>query len=240
MTAAVLEDLRHDPHALAELNRRLETQSAEDRVSWALAHLPAVHVLSTSFGIQSAVALHMVTHQAPRLSVIFIDTGYHFPETYRFADQLSARLQLDLKIYRPALTPAWQEVRFGRLWEQGVDGIRRYNRLNKVEPMRRALSELQARTWFTGLRRVQTRSRQNLALLAWRETRWKFAPLADWSDRDVWRYLKTHALPYHPLWGRGYVSIGDVHTTRPLTRGLSAEDTRFFGLVRECGLHVEL
>ena len=69
------------------------------------------------------------------------------------------------------------------------------------------------------------------------DDRWKLHPLADWSDRDVWNYLQRHELPYHPLWHEGYVSIGDVHTTRRLEAGMNEEDTRFFGLKRECGLH---
>ncbi len=103
--------------------------------------------------------------------------------------------------------------------------------------MRRALDELGARTWIAGPRRSQSESRRDLALLELREGRWKLHPLADWSDRDVWQYLQRHDLPYHPLWQRGYVSIGDVHTTRPWQPGMREEDTRFFGLKRECGLH---
>ena len=72
-----------------------------------------------------------------------------------------------------------------------------------------------------------------------RDGRWKLHPIADWSDRDVWQYLQQHDLPYHPLWHQGYVSIGDVHTTRPLEAGMNEEDTRFFGLKRECGLHFD-
>jgi len=68
----------------------------------------------------------------------------------------------------------------------------------------------------------------------------KVAPLADWSDRDIFRYLKRHDLPYHPLWEQGYVSVGDVHTTRPLSEVDAPEQTRFFGLKRECGLHDRL
>jgi phosphoadenosine phosphosulfate reductase len=169
--------------------------------------------------------------------VILIDTGYLFPETYRFADELSERLGLNLKVYRPALGVAWMEARLGRLWEKGVAGIDHYNRLRKVEPMQRALDELGARTWIAGLRRAQASTRHGIDYLELRDGRWKFHPLADWSDRDIFEYLRRHALPYHPLWERGYVSIGDVHTTRPLQEGMRDEDTRFFGLKRECGLH---
>ncbi|HEU4663609.1 MAG TPA: phosphoadenylyl-sulfate reductase, partial [Dokdonella sp.] len=134
----------------------------------------------------------------------------------------------------------WMEARHGRLWEQGLDGIERYNRLRKIEPMQRALDELGARTWLAGLRRAQAPSRAGTNFVELRNGRWKAHPIADWSDRDVGRYLARHDLPYHPLWDEGYVSIGDVHTTRRWEPGMSADDTRFFGLKRECGLHLEV
>ena len=225
------------PQALASLNRWLEQRNAEERVAWALAELPGVHALSSSFGAQAAVSLHMVTREQPDIPVVLIDTGYLFPETYRFIDELGERLSLNLKVYRPQIGIAWMEARFGKLWEQGIDGIERYNRLRKVEPMQRALAELGADTWISGIRRSQSRSRASTDILQRRDGRWKLHPLADWSDRDVWNYLQRHDLPYHPLWHDGYVSIGDVHTTRRLEDGMSEEDTRFFGLKRECGLH---
>jgi phosphoadenosine phosphosulfate reductase len=106
--------------------------------------------------------------------------------------------------------------------------------------MRRALTELGAGTWLAGLRRVQSTSRRAVPLLERRGSRWKLCPVADWNDQQVWRYLKAHGLPYHPLWEQGYVSIGDTHSTRPLQAGMAEEDTRFFGFKRECGLHLEV
>jgi len=225
--------------ALAELNQWLGTRSAEQRVAWALESLSGEHALSSSFGAQSALSLHLVSRIKPDIPVILIDTGYLFPETYRFVDELTDRLSLNLKIFRPKLGIAWMEARFGRLWEQGVEGINRYNRLRKVEPMQRALAELDARTWIAGLRRSQTEARAGVDFLELRDGRWKLHPLADWSDRDVGRYLTRHELPYHPLWNEGYVSIGDVHTTRRWEPGMREEDTRFFGIKRECGLHFD-
>ena len=236
----VFADAANDPDSLADLNAWLANQDAAQRVAWALRELPGEHVLSTSFGAQAAAMLHLVTRQAPRIAVILIDTGYLFPETYRFADALVERLSLNLKVYRPALGAAWMEARHGRLWEQGLDGIERYNRLSKVEPMQRALEELGTQTWLSGLRRAQSESRANTPFVELRNGRWKLHPLADWSDRDIGMYLARHQLPYHPLWDAGYVSIGDVHTTQRWEPGMKAEETRFFGLKRECGLHLEI
>jgi phosphoadenosine phosphosulfate reductase len=237
MNAQNLQDARHDPRALAALDAWLAGLDAERRVAWALEHAPGTHVLSSSFGAQAAVSLHLLTRQRPGLPVILVDTGYLFPETYRFADELRERLGLNLKVYRSPLGTAWMESRHGRLWEQGVEGLERYNQLRKVEPLRRALDELDAGTWFAGLRRGQARSRENIPFVRLAQGRWKFHPIADWTDRDVGRYLQRHDLPYHPLWEQGYVSIGDVHTTRRWEPGMDPEDTRFFGLKRECGIH---
>jgi phosphoadenosine phosphosulfate reductase len=222
---------------LEQVNRELESMSAEQRVAWALERFQGRIVLSSSFGAQAAVSLHMVIRQCADIPVVLIDTGYLFPETYQFIDALTERLALNLKVYRAELSPAWLEARHGKLWEQGLEGIELYNRITKIEPMQRALEELQAQSWIAGLRRQQSSTRQNLEVLALRNQRVKVHPLIDWTDRDVFRYLKQYDLPYHPLWEQGYVSIGDIHTTQPLTAGMTEEQTRFFGLKRECGLH---
>ena len=215
----------------------LANMSAEERVAWALQHLPGQHMVSSSFGAQAAVMLHLVSRQAQDIPVVVIDTGYLFPETYQFIDELTDRLSLNLKVYRPTVSAAWQEARHGKRWEHGVAGLQHYNRDNKVEPMERALDELSVGTWFAGLRRDQSASRANTPFVDSSGERYKMHPIADWSDRDVYRYLREHGLPYHPLRDKGYLSIGDVHTTRSLAETSSAEDTRFFGLKRECGLH---
>lgn len=235
--AVTLDEAATREQAVEHCNRVFGRLAAEDRVAWALEHLPGRAVLSSSFGAQAAVSLHMVTRIAPRIPVVFVDTGYLFPETYRFVDALAERFALDLRVYRAATSPAWQEARHGRRWEQGIAGLDAYNRENKVEPMERALRELGVGTWFAGLRRDQATTRAEVPFLTWFGERWKVHPIADWSDRDVHRYLTAHRLPYHPLWEQGYVSIGDVHTTRPIHEVDHVDQTRFFGLKRECGLH---
>lgn len=222
---------------LQRLNRNLDNLSAEGRIEWALHYLPGYHIMTSSFGIQGALMLHMVTRIVPDMPVVLVDTGYLFPETYAFVDQLAERLQLNLHVYRAERSPAWQESRYGRLWEQGVSGIEHYNRINKVEPLQRALKALDVGSWFAGLRRQQSQSRAALPVVRIQDGRFKIHPVVDWSNRDVHRYLQRHRLPYHPLWDKGYVSVGDVHTSRPLELGMREEETRFFGLKRECGIH---
>lgn len=223
--------------ALDRCNRSFEKLNATGRVEWSLANLPERHILSSSFGAQAAVALHLVSRVKSDIPVVLIDTGYLFPETYRFVDELTERLKLNLAVYRAPTSPAWQEARHGKRWEQGAAGIAAYNDEVKVEPMKRALRELEAGTWFAGLRRSQSKTRAQTPYLEWAGDRWKVHPIADWTDRDVYQYLRRHRLPYHPLWEKGYLSIGDHHTTRSIHEVGREQDLRFFGVQRECGLH---
>ena len=229
-----MTDLTFD---LREANARLERITAPERLAWASAEFGSGLVLSSSFGAQAAVMLPLATQVRPEIPVIFVDTGYMFPETYEFAELLVNRLDLNLNVYRSRRSPAWQEAIDGKRWERGVEGIEAYNQENKGEPMNRALDELGATAWLAGLRRQQSASRENLSVLGLVKGRVKIHPIIDWTDKTVHDYLKVNDLPYHPLWERGYISIGDTHTTRKLEDGMSEEETRFFGLKRECGLH---
>ncbi|CAH1539532.1 MULTISPECIES: phosphoadenylyl-sulfate reductase [Vibrio] len=222
---------------LAQINVELEQLSAQERVKWALENLEGEFAVSSSFGIQAAVMLHLVTQQKPDIPIILTDTGYLFAETYHFIDQLKAQLNLNLKVYRAIESAHWQEARYGKLWEQGIEGIEKYNKINKVEPMRRALREQNVGTWFSGLRREQSKSRAGLPILSIQNGVFKFLPVIDWTNKDVHYYLEEHGLSYHPLWEQGYLSVGDTHTTKKWEPGMSEEETRFFGLKRECGLH---
>jgi phosphoadenosine phosphosulfate reductase len=226
-----------DTAASRSLNEWLASVDAETRVRWAVANLPGPQAVTSSFGAQAAVMLHMVTRAAPAIPVIVIDTGYLFPETYLFIEQLRQQLALNLKTFSGAQSVADFEAQYGKLWEQGREGLDKYLELRKVEPMRRALATLGTASWFAGLRRSQAASRAALNPLEVRDGRFKLHPIFDWSDRDVYLYLKAHSLPYHPLWDKGYVSIGDWHSTKALHEVESAEELRFAGLKRECGIH---
>jgi phosphoadenosine phosphosulfate reductase len=233
-TSTAPKDLGFD---LRETNARLEDAGAVERVAWAVEQFGEGLVLSSSFGAQAGVMLHLATRARADIPVILVDTGYLFPETYRFVDELTERLGLNLKVFRAELSPAWQEARHGKRWKKGVDGIEVYNRENKVEPMQHAMAALNATAWLAGLRRQQSTSREGLPVLALANGRVKIHPIIDWTDKQVHDYLKANGMPYHPLWEQGYISIGDTHTTRKLEDGMSEEETRFFGLKRECGLH---
>lgn len=222
---------------LADINRQLEQLTAQQRTQWAFENLPSNHVVSSSFGAQSAVMLHLLTSIKPDIPVVLTDTGYLFAETYQFIDQLTEKLNLNLHVYSAKRSAAWQEAMHGKRWEQGLAGLESYNKENKVEPMHQALHELQAGTWFAGLRRSQSDTRKGLPVLQKVGGQFKVFPIIDWSNKMLHYYLQENGLPYHPLWEQGYVSIGDWHSTQSLSEGMEEQDTRFFGLKRECGLH---
>ena len=156
-------DKNHSP--LDELNTLLERKTAQERVEFAVQSLPENYLLASSFGAQSAANLHLITQVVPNIPVVFLDTGYLFPETYQFVDKLVDLLKLNIKVYQSEMSPAWQEARYGKLWEKDASALNEYNQRNKVEPMDRALDELNVGVWFAGLRRVQSSTRTHVPVL---------------------------------------------------------------------------
>jgi len=225
---------------LDALDRELSGADARELVAWATRTFGDGLVMSTSFGIQSAVALHLVTSVVPEIPVLWVDTGYLPAETYRFAEKLRRRLDLDLRVVQSSLSPARMEALYGRLWESpDAADLDRYDRNRKVEPMQRALRELGATAWISGVRAEQTAHRAGLRRVDRQGPRVKISPLLHWTRRDLHAYLKAHDLPYHPLFYEGYATVGDWHSSRPLRAGDDHErDTRFGGRKQECGLHL--
>lgn len=229
---------------LEQANQRLgaylTAKDATPIVEWAAEIYGKGLVMSTSFGIQSAVMLHLVTRIVPDIPIIWVDTGYLPVETYRFADELTQRLDLNLKVYQSPISPARMEALYGQLWaEKDVDALNRYDQIRKVEPMQRALRELEATAWLAGLRANQTDYRKTLDVVSPQQGIHKVLPILNWNSKDMYDYLQAHDLPYHPLFDQGYVTVGDWHSSRPLMAGDADErDTRFHGLKQECGLHL--
>ena len=126
--------------AMGGWNETLENKSAIARVEWAMDHLPGNFVLSSSFGIQSAVMLHLLTQVKSDIPVLITDTGHLFPETYRFIEQLTERLDLNLQVYQAKESAAWQVAKYGEEWAHSDDSLKAYNRRNKVEPLERGLT----------------------------------------------------------------------------------------------------
>lgn len=223
-----------------QANRALETSTAEELIEWASHRFGDRLIASTSFGATSAVMLHLVHSVSPRTPVICVDTGYLFPETYQFAEALIKRLDLDVRFYSATMSPARQEALYGRLWEQGDEGVKRYLEINKVEPMQRALRELDAVAWMAGLRAEQTAHRAGLRRIDRQDGRIKIHPVLDWTSEEMTEYMERFDLPYHPMFEEGYRSIGDHHSTIPTTADMDPRDGRILGKTRECGLHLPL
>lgn len=227
------------PTDLTELNQQFSDLSAGERVARLYERFGDQAVASTSFGLQAAVMLKLISEHAPKMPVIFVDTGYNFPETYRYIDTLTELLDINLKYYSPLYTAAQQEARWGKRWEQGPEELAEYGKINKVEPMNRALQELNATVWLSGLRRSQSKTRANRDYNEQQAGTIKSYPILDWPDIQVEHFIKQNNLPSHPLVSKGYVTMGDWHSTRPIEDGMSVEETRFGGEKYECGLHLD-
>lgn len=222
---------------LDAINPQLDGQPAEDVIRWASEAFGDGLAMTSSFGIQSAVMLHLATRVVPDIPVILIDTGYLFPETYHFVKDLTQRLSLNLKVYSPRVTPARYEALHGRTWEY-AEGLSHYHDVFKVEPLQRALEELGVKAWLAGLRAEQTAHRKTLRPVEVQDGIYKVHPVLGWTRKQMGEYLAKHDLPYNPLLEKGYASVGDTHSTRPITEGMSERDGRFSGFAEECGIHI--
>lgn len=231
---------------VAQLNAQLADKSAAEIVRWACATFGPRAVLSSSFGIQSAVMLHLVATNAPagsRVPVILVDTGYLPRETYLFAASLEKQMDLDVRVYQSPISPARMEALYGKLYElETPEAHRQYGFMRKVEPMQRALRELDAAALLVGVRAQQTEHRQSMQVVNIQDGRLKICPILKWSKQDVDDYMAKHSLPYHPLKAQGYESVGDWHSSRPVTEADKGNDRagRFNGKTQECGLHVDI
>jgi phosphoadenosine phosphosulfate reductase len=202
----------------------LELLSAEEVLQHAVReHHPRLAV-ACSFQKEAAVIVDMLQRIEPRVRVFTLDTGVLFPETYDTWRRVEAHYGIQIEAYRGE--------QIDGLWARDPDAC---CGMRKVEPLKRALADVAG--WITGLRRDQSELRSSTPKVGWDvlHDTWKYAPLADWSDRDVWRYIAAHDVPYNPLHDQGYESIGCTHCTVPG----SGREGRWAGTDKlECGLHV--
>ena len=229
---------------LTAARAHLEPLSAEERLSWAFNTFGNGFCLTTSFGIQSAVLLHMASRLggadgAAGVPVIWVDTGYLPEETYHYAADLCQQLPLNVRVVQADMSAARMEALHGRLWETGSpDDMSLYNRLRKVEPLDRALREGGVRCWASGVRGGQTDHRRTMTALDPVRGLWSLHPLLAWSRKDVYYYMERHHLPQHPLFARGYSTVGDWHSSAADDGVREGRATRFGGLKQECGIHL--
>lgn len=194
--------------------------------------------VTCSFQAEDMAVLRMVQEVVPDVPVLFLDTGYHFPELYAYRDEMAAKYNLNLVNVTPARTVAEQEAEFGLLYQIQPD---RCCKLRKVEPLFAALQDYEV--WFTGLRRVQSPTRANLQVLdhfplPTGKQLLKVSPLADWNDKEVWSFARENGIPLVSLYDAGYTSIGcQPCTALPADPG-NARSGRWAGRKLECGIHI--
>ncbi len=195
--------------------------------------------LTCSFQAEGVLLARLASQLDPRIPVLFLDTGYHFPETYAYRDRIARDWNLNLINLLPEKSVAEQEFEHGSLYLSSPDQC---CKLRKVDPLFKAVAEY--RVWITGLRREQSRTRAAIeerslfTLPAGRQVL-KLAPLAAWSTRDVWRACEQFSIPLLPLYARGYSSIGCAPcTSLPLDPG-DPRSGRWAGRKVECGIHIQ-
>jgi phosphoadenosine phosphosulfate reductase len=225
------------PAEFEALAQRLEGQSADEIVRWAVTTYGTGLVLACSFGGPTGmVALDLVMAAAPGTPVFYLDTGFLFPETYALVETVSRHYGITPIAVRPALSPEAQAAKHGEaLWQQDADAC---CAIRKVAPQRDFLRPYQA--WITGLRRDQAGTRRATPVVSWDRQFGlaKIAPLATWTEDEVWAYIYRHNLPYNPLHDLWYPSLGCVHCTRAILPGEDLRAGRWSGTGKiECGLH---
>lgn len=218
-------------------NARFEQAPPENILEWAWETLGPNVAASSSFQTQSVPLLHLISETCPEMPIIFLDTGFHFPETLRFRDDLIDRFGLNVDVMHP-------EIEKDELFERHGEAPYRTDpdlccHINKVEPMQRALEGRNA--WINGVRKDQTDQREQLDVLEWTSRGiLRVHPMLTWTSRDMWTYINEHDLPAHPLFEEGYMSIGCAPCTSPPSEE-GERDGRWSGSSKsECGLHTEM
>jgi len=193
---------------------------------------------TSSFQSHSIVLLHMLSRIDNSIPVVFINTGYHFPETVQFRDRIVEEFELNLIDLRSAMPRYMQRDAEGRLLFTSDPDHCCY--LNKTEPVDQLL--MQYDIWINGIRGDQSKVRQGMQVeQAAPHNSMRFHPMLDWTSRMIFEYRKAHNLPAHPLDDQGYTSIGCEPCTRKLSPNMSEREARWFGLNKvECGLHTDL
>lgn len=216
----------------------LEAGSAEQVLDAVLAGCKVSEVcLTCSFQAEDMIVLDLLRKRVPGIAVLFLETGYHFAETYEFRDRVAREWNLNLVNVLPKKTVAEQEGQFGILYREDPG---KCCQLRKVEPLMEALQPFAV--WFTGLRREQSPTRRNLGKaephrLPSGGTLLKVSPLADWKWAQVWEYTGGHRLDYLPQYDRGYTSIGCEPCTAIPEAGGDPRSGRWGGKKLECGIH---
>ncbi len=228
---------------LPTLNPLLEKSTPAQVVEWAVAQFGNELVMSSSFGAESALLIHLATSVSPNIRIIFVDTGYLFPETHEFMEQLRRRFNLNVWSYHTRTDPIQYLHQAGEenpMWRKDVNAC---CAVNKNEPFERAMRDLAPQAWLRGVRRIQAETRRAIGFVEFskRYNCFAISPLLNMSSKDIFEYMKRHDLPYHPLYEKGYASIGcnPLSCTRPIKPGEDGRSGRWSGTGKvECGINI--
>ncbi|HEX2994897.1 MAG TPA: phosphoadenylyl-sulfate reductase [Anaerolineales bacterium] len=226
------------PLEIEQLSEEFETKTPQEIIKWAVDTFWPQIALSSSFQTQSMPLLHMASHIRRDILVFFIDTGYHFWDTLIFREQLASDWQLNvLDLYRDT---RWDHFARQRTRTLPLEDPDLCCYLHKVQPMQKALKDMLA--WISGIRRDQTATRANAKILELQpDGLLKVNPMLNWTKADVKRYMEENHLPSHPLYDKGYRSIGCTPCTVAIGVNEDERSGRWKGRGKtECGLHTKM
>jgi phosphoadenosine phosphosulfate reductase len=234
-----LSDTQIPDETLDAWNSDLEGRDPHEILAWAIEQFSPSLVMATAFGAEGCVAMAMLADVAPGargVRVINLDTGYQFPETLAVREEIERRYGIAVELVRPDETVEEMERRLGGpIYGTDPDEC---CRMRKIEPLRRALRGHSA--WISAIRRSQTSVRASARIVDW-DAKFglvKVSPLANWTEQDVWAYIRVNEVPYNPMHDRGFPSIGCRPCTRAVEAGEDARAGRWSGIAKlECGLH---
>ena len=220
---------------LAQLNARFERAHPSEIIRWAVEIFRQDVALASAFGADSAAIIHMAVQVDPKISIRTVDTGFLFPETLEFMEELRRRWSLNLQVVRTRLSEA-EIARLKREHATRPIDDRYCCGEYKREAAERALAGL--RGWITGLMRVEAETRRQTPIVEQLANGLvKIAPIAAWTRQQIDDYMREHQLPYHPLYAQGYLSVGcALHTQKPLDPQ-DPRSGRWGGQKTECGIH---
>ena len=225
--------------ALERESELLEGADPREIIEWAVETYGEGLALSASFGGGEGMALlDMISKVTNKVTVLTIDTGFIFKETVEFREEVIRRYKLPVEVLKPELTIEEQVERYGEQMRTCTPNL--CCQIRKIEPLQKALNRYDA--WMTGIRREQTPQRANTKVIAWEERYGaaKIAPMPDWTEAQVWNYVRANDVPVNPLLHRGYKSIGCEPQTRPVHHDEDPRAGRWAGIDKtECGIHFD-
>jgi phosphoadenosine phosphosulfate reductase len=247
MTWNMMDAEKHglDDGQVRDLNARFEPAHPSAIVKWAADRFGGRLVMTSSFGADAMCTIHLATQVMPDIRIVLVNTGYLFPETLTFMEEMRERYKLNVLEFHTQNDPVvWLSIN-GEPDPRVRNNVPACCGANKNPVMDRALQTLAPAAFLRGVRAGQTAKRADMKIIEWmdRYRAWAISPILRWSSRDVFDYMKQHNLPHHPLWEKGYTSIGCSPLT--CTRAVGADEDERAGRwagsdKKECGINLDL